>query len=214
MKHEQEVKELLINNAIRLIAAGGFEKATTKELTHSGGSLPDFRMNEVYIYRLFGSKEELYEQAFALLDRELFSAFHMGARAVGGFEEYTKTKLYDFFLIAWQFVIGNEERCRTYVRYYYSVYFKGRSKKTHSEVFADMVERMTPLFTEGSDVVSILHSVFTAVLDFAIRVYNGDLEDNGLNRAHMFNVVYCMIATYLRTPGTLTMGGETWQKRK
>lgn len=209
MKHEQEVKDLLIRNAIHLIAIGGFEKATTKELTHNGGSLPDFRMNEVYIYRLFGSKENLYEQAFILLDRELFSTFRAGARAVGGFQEHTKEKLYDFFLLAWQFVSGNEERCRTYVRYYYSVYFKGHSKEAHSEIFADMVERMTPLFAEGADVVSILHSVFTAVLDFAIRVYNLDLEDNEPNRRHMFNVLYCMVATYLKSPATSPKGGET-----
>lgn len=50
MRYEAEIKELLIENAIHLIAEGGFEKATTKELTHSGGALPDFKMNEVYIY--------------------------------------------------------------------------------------------------------------------------------------------------------------------
>lgn len=37
MKREAEIKELLISNAIHLIAEGGFEKATTKELTHCGG---------------------------------------------------------------------------------------------------------------------------------------------------------------------------------
>ena len=46
MKREAEVKEQLISNAIHLIAHGGFEKATTKELTHCGGHLPDFKMNE------------------------------------------------------------------------------------------------------------------------------------------------------------------------
>ena len=51
MRYEAEIKELLIENAIHLIAEGGFEKATTKELTHCGGHLPDFKMNEAYIYR-------------------------------------------------------------------------------------------------------------------------------------------------------------------
>lgn len=43
MKREAEIKELLISNAINLIAEGGFEKATTKELTHYGGHLPDLK---------------------------------------------------------------------------------------------------------------------------------------------------------------------------
>ena len=37
MKREAEVKELLINNTIHLIAIGGFEAATVKEITKSGG---------------------------------------------------------------------------------------------------------------------------------------------------------------------------------
>ena len=58
MKRETEIKSLIISNAIRLIAEGGFEKATTKELAYSGGNLPDQKMNEVYIYRLYSLGEK------------------------------------------------------------------------------------------------------------------------------------------------------------
>ena len=198
MKHEAEIKELLISNAIHLIAEGGFEKATTKELTHCGGSLPDFKMNEVYIYRIFGSKENLYESAFRRLDEELIYAFRLGVEAIGGFGGDVREKLYEFFSMAWRFILGNEERCRCYVRYYHSVYFKGRSLDTHRRLFEGMISEMAPLFREDADAVSILHSVFTALFDFGIRVYNGDLEDNDRNRPHIFNVLYCMMATYLK----------------
>lgn len=198
MKREAEIKELLISNAIHLIAEGGFEKATTKELTHCGGSLADFKMNEVYIYRIFGSKEKLYESAFVCLDKELFYAFRNGVEAVGGFEQNLKEKLYEFFLMAWRFILGNEERCRYYVRYYYSVYFKGDSLQTHRKLLKGMICEMSALFKEEADVVSILHSVFTTLLDFCIRVYNGELEDVDTNRKHIFNVIYCMMATYFK----------------
>ena len=198
MRYEAEIKELLIENAIHLIAEGGFEKATTKELTHSGGALPDFKMNEVYIYRFFGSKDNLYEVAFVSLDTELYVAFRDGVKAIGGFDDNTKEKLYDFFSRAWRFILGNEERCRCYVRYYYSIYFKDSSIKAHKKLFEGIVTEMTPLFKEEADVSSILHSVFTALLDFAIRVYNKDLEDNEINRPHIFNVLYCMMMTYFK----------------
>ena len=121
MRYETEIKELLIENAIHLIAEGGFEKATTKELTHCGGQLPDFKMNEVYIYRFFGSKEKLYETAFVRLDAELLQAFKNGVELVGGFDGERKKKLSEFFALAWNFILGNEERRRCYVRYYYSI---------------------------------------------------------------------------------------------
>ena len=200
MKHETDVRQLLINNAIHLIAEGGFEKATTKELAHCSGSLPDVKMNEVYIYRLFGSKERLYEETFIYLDRELFIAFKNGVDAVGGFEDDTKERLYDFFLLSWNFILGNEERFRCYVRYYYSIYFKGNSFDFHKRMFSGMISEMAPLFKEEADVHSILHSVLTAMFDFAVRVYNGDLEDNDINRPHVFNVLYCMMMTYFKEP--------------
>ena len=196
MKREKETRELLISNAIHLIGEGGFERATTKELTKCSGDLPDLRMNEVYIYRLFGSKENLYAAAFDCLDKELLTAFQSGVNTVGGFEGDAQRKLKEFFALAWRFVLGNEERCRCYVRYYYSTYFKGQSVKTHEQLFAGMVEQMAPIFKQEADVASILHSVFTALLDFAIRVYNGELVDNDINRPHIFNVLYNMMATY------------------
>lgn len=57
---------------------------------------------------------------------------------------------------------------------------------------------MSSVFKEDADVASILHSVFTAMFDFAIRVYNGELEDNQTNRPHIFNVLYCMMMTYFK----------------
>ena len=199
MKREAEIKELLISNAIHLIAEGGFEKATTKELTYSRGSLPDLKMNEVYIYRLFGSKEALYREVFACLDRELYDAFKKGVMLALETEDGTREeKMYKFFLLAWKFLLGNEDRCRCYVRYYYSIYFKGESLVVHKKLFNGMIADLSPMFKEEADVEAILHSVFTAMFDFCIRVYNGDLEDSDENRPHVFNVFYCMMATYFK----------------
>ena len=198
MRYETEIKDILIENAIHLIAEGGFEKATTKELTHCGGNLPDFKMNEVYIYRFFGSKENLYEAAFIRLENELVDAFKHGIESIGSFEEDKKIKLYELFTVAWKFVLRNEERCRCYIRYYYSIYFKEKSRHIHRDLFAEVINVFKPLFREEADVDSILHSVFTSLFDFAIRVYNGQLDDNDINRPHIFNVLYCMMFSYFK----------------
>lgn len=196
MKRESDVKELLIANAIRLIAEGGFEKATTKELAYSGGHLNDFKMNEVYIYRYFGSKEALYEAAFMRLDREFYNLLMNEATEIGDFEDDTREKLYRYFLKVWSFLLGNEVKCRCYVRYYYSVYFKGASKETHKQHYKDMANAISPIFKKEADIVAILHSVFIMLFDFAIRVYNGEIDNNEVDRYHVFNVLYCMMVSY------------------
>ena len=198
MKREADVKLFLINNAIHLIAEGGFEKATTKEITYCRDSLPGVKMNEVYIYRLFGSKERLYEEVFIQLDRELFLAFRNAVRSIGDFESDPKESLRQLFIKGWDFILGNEERCRCYVRCYYSVYFKGHALDVHREHFDEIVHDIAPIFKEEADVSAIMHSVFTMMFDFSIRIYNGQLEDNEINRTHIFNMLYSMISTYIK----------------
>lgn len=196
MELEAEVRKLYIDNAIHLIATGGFEKATTKELTHCGGNLPGLKMNEVYLYRLFGSKENLYEAAFLQLDEEVYVAFKSGLNAVGGFADYSKEKMEQFFRMAWKFLLQNEEKFRCYVRYYYSIYLNGRSLALHEKRFDRIAAEFMPLFKEEVDVNALLHSVFSALLDFAVCVYNGQLINNEINRPHIYNVLYCMMMTY------------------
>jgi hypothetical protein len=153
-------------------------------------------MNEVYIYRLFNSKEQLYEAAFVSLDSELFAALKTGVDSVGGFGGDKKQKLYEFFLKAWRFILNNEANCRCYIRHYYSIYFKGNVKENHRRYLNTMVYAFGPLFKKEATAYAILHSVFSLLLDLAIRVYNGELEDNYENRTHIFNVLYCIMETY------------------
>lgn len=198
MKGEQSIREVLINNTIRLIAEGGFEKATTKAITYSGGSLSEVKLNEVYIYRLFGSKEHLYAVAFESLDKEFVLTLHKCLAIIKSPEGSVKERLYEGFLRSWNFILTNESRCRCYVRYYYSVYFRGESLAIHNKIFAEIVDLFSPLFKEEADVKSIMHSVLTTLLDFAIRVYNGDLENSDINIIHVFNVLYCTMMTYFK----------------
>lgn len=196
MKHEEEIKERLVKNAIHLIAEGGFEMATTKRLTYGDGESSDFRMNEMYIYRLFGSKESLYEYTFFCLDTEFYDVLRDSIKAIEDLDDQVKKRLYEVFLKVWHFILGNEEHCRCYVRYYYSVYFTKMSMDAHKKLYASIFESFAPLFKEEADVFSIMHSVFTSLFDFAIRVHNGDLADDEENRPHIFNVLYCMMMTY------------------
>ena len=70
----------------------------------------------------------------------------------------------------------------------------------HRRQFAETINEFSSIFKEEADVTAILHSVFTALLDFAIRTYNGDIRDNEANREHIFNVLYCMMMTYFKEP--------------
>lgn len=196
MKREQELREILIHNTVRLVAEGGFEKATTKAITFDGETLPDMRMNEVYIYRIFGNKEHLYEAAFECLDEEFAEDLQRCVEYYRDASGCVRERLCEVFLRVWRFAINNETQCRFYIRYYYSIYFKGQSLAGHNQRFSEIVNCFRPLFKDEADVVAIMHSVLTLLLDFANRVYNGDLADDDINRPHIYNVLYCAMESY------------------
>ena len=200
MKREAEVKELIINNTIHLMAIGGFEAATVKEITKSGGDLPDLKMNDAYVYRIFGGKEELYRAVFTRLDTELYYYFRkaLDEAAMDGSAGNVKEKSLVFFHSIWDFIMGNKEKCFCYVRHYYSIYLSGESLKAHLDLYEGLVSRISPIFREEADIDAIIHSVFTTMLSFAVRSYKGELLNDEENRLHIFNVLFCMMASYLK----------------
>ena len=198
MPTDKKLRDTLIQNTIHLIAEGGFEKATTKAITYCCGDVGDVKLNEVYIYRLFGSKAHLYEEAFELLDKEFVRGLRVSFGHIHHLENNPQEKLYMVFQEAWHFALQNEENCRYYLRFYYSVYFQGDVIAKHNKLFQDIVAEFQPLFKEGADAYSVMHCVLTLMLDFAVRVYNGELADNDVNRPHIFNVLYSVMLIYFR----------------
>ena len=196
MKNGEVIREALLNNTIRLIGDGGFEKATTKGIVSLGIGVKDIKLNEVYIYRIFGSKELLYAAAFSMLDEELFSGVRLALADFTDSDLCFRDRMHVVFDRIWYFLLKNEWRCRTYVRYYYSAYFREQSLRNHRKLLYSQEEIFSPIFKDESDVISLIHNTFMTMMDFAVRVYNGDLENNRENAYHIFNLLYESLKSY------------------
>lgn len=198
MKNEMQIREALIENTIYLIAQGGFERATTRNIAQCKANGAGLITNDAYIYRIFGSKESLYAEAFCRLNDEFLVAMCRRLDRIKFGENSLKEDLYFLWQGIWNFLLRNELRCRCYTRYYYSIYFKEESLRHHRESFNIVVRRMKHLFKDEADVDAILHNMMTTMLNFAIRVYNGDLANCEKNAKHIFNTIWCGVAPYLK----------------
>ena len=198
MKNGEIIREALVENTIRLIGNFGFEKATTKAIVNDGVYIPGIKMNEVYIYRLFGSKELLYAEAFSLLDKELFDCFRNAAELYTQNNNPFRERMQELFDGIWYFLLQNEERCRCYVRYYYSAYFRESSMRAHRKILQERTKLLSPIFKEESDVAALVHAAFMTMLDFAVSVFNGDIENNESNAYHIFNMLYNSWSCYFK----------------
>jgi len=201
MKNEAQIRDALIENTIRLIAEGGFEKATTRNIAQCAAGPDSISLNDAYIYRIFGSKEALYAEAFSRLNDELFSAVCRKLDITEFSDLPVKEDMFYLIEGLWSFLLRSEERCRCYVRYYYSIYLKEESLRRHREGFAVVVDRMKDFFKEEADVTAILHNVLTTMFGFAIRVFNGELANTQVNAQHIYNVIWCTMSTYLKNNG-------------
>ena len=158
MTNEHLVRQALMDNAIRLVADGGFENATTNTITYSGGDVENIKMNVVYIYRLYGSKDRLFDSIFEMIDGEF-------TYTVGN----TESDWRDFMTVVYDFWKNNPLWCKYYTRYYYSHRLTGETLSKHN---ANM-EKLTAKFTVKK---SVTEMILTTLLDAAYKAVTAKTE--------------------------------------
>ena len=188
----QETRKTLIAKTISVIANEGLDKTTTKAITQGTG------INEAYIYRNFKSKEDLLSKTFDELDEELVNKIlqHVEVMYVKNLDFETRCRL--FFTAVWNFLLGNREKCLAFIRYYYSPYFVKYSVDVHKRRYAPVVDKFSVAFRDEANVWMILNHILNVMLDFAVKVYNGQMPNDDDYVEHVFRVVYCSVQQYFK----------------
>ena len=191
MKH-QNVRSRLIDNTIRVIADNGLDKTTTKAIV-SGTDI-----NDAYIYFHFKNKEDLFAKVFERLDDELVKEAMKQMSVIYMQELEYELRWRVFFFAVWKFLLGNKEKCVTFVRYYYSPYFAKYSLEEHVKRYRPLVERFSDFFKDEADVWMILNHILNVMLDFALKVHNGQMPADDDYAEHVFRVVYRSVEQYFK----------------
>lgn len=191
MKHDQ-LRQGLIDGTIHIIAKEGLDKASTKQIGLATS------LNEAYIYRCFKDKEDMFAKAFASLDDELVEKMmqHVAVMYMRELEYETRCRF--FFIAIWRFLLGNRDKCLTYVQYYYSPYFVRYSAEEHKQRFEPLIDKFSDAFRDESDVWMILNHILNVMLDFAVKVHNNQMQNTDNYAEHVFRVIYHSVRQYFR----------------
>ena len=189
---QDETRRKLIDGAIHVIAKDGLDKATTKQIGI------ETSINEAYIYRCFEDKEDLFAKTFASLDDELVNKAMQHVSVMYMDDLAYEFRCWIFFKAIWRFLLGNREKCITFIRYYYSPYFKKFSATGHKARFEPLIEKFNVAFREEANVWMIMNHILTTMLDFAVKVYDGVLNDDDDTTEHVFRLIYFSIRQYFR----------------
>ena len=195
MKHAN-VKEVLIDRAIEVLGSAGMDKATTKAIVAGTG------ISEVYIYRHFANKEDLLSKAFDKLDNELAMkvAMHVHVMYIQSMEYQDRCRF--FFTAVWEFLLQNKTKCAAFMRYYYSPYFDKYSADAHKARFEPLILKFQDAFREESNVWMLLNHILSTMMDFALKVYDGELPNNEETAEHVFRIIYYAVRPYFKRTGT------------
>lgn len=191
MKH-RDTRQELIDATICTIANEGLDKASTKRISMASS------LNEVYIYRSFESKEDLFAKSFDFLDEELATKTMELIDVMYMQELDFETRCRTYFYGLWNFLLGNREKCLAYIRYFYSPYFTRFSVDSHKKRFLPLVKKFQDAFKEDADVWMILNHILNVMLDFAVKVHNGQMPEGDNYAEHVFRVVYVSVRQYFK----------------
>ena len=192
---QQPMRIALLHSTIVVVARDGLENATTKAIATNAS------VNEAYIYRIFESKESLLHETFVYLDKELVARLlvHLPVMYMPGWDFEIRCRA--LFSAVWGFLTSNRDECLCFLRYYYSPYFRKHSSEEHRARYERVVELMTPAFRPRADVWMLLNHMLNIMLDFAVKIFDGDLKDSEKTAQHVFTLVYASIKPYMNHTG-------------
>ncbi len=185
---QDEMRQMLIDSAVRIVARNGIHRTTTKAISKDSG------INEVYIYRVFEDKDDLFEKAFRDLDEELVACIMQHVPIMDDREVQLNDRCWLFFRKCWEFLLGNREKCSFYIKYYHSQYFDSYPIEMRKQIFRPVLERFTPAFKEGIDVWMLFNHIMDVVFAGVLKV----LRDESLNTVEMESSVYDLLYHSIR----------------
>ena len=185
-----DFRSRLIDGTIHVIAESGLDKASTKRIGQATS------INEAYIYRFFKDKEDMFAKVFVSLDEELATKVLENLNVMYMQELTFESRCRSLFFLLWDFLMGNRDKCLTYVRYYYSPYFLKYSLEAHKKRFAPVVETIKSAFIDEADVWMILSHILNVMLDFSVKVYNNEMPEEDNYPEHVFRVIYRSVEQY------------------
>ncbi len=189
---QEDIRRRLIDGTIHVIAREGLDKATTKSIGE------ETSINQAYIYRYFEDKEDMFAQTFASLDDELVNKAMQHVSVMYMHEMEYEMRCWVFFISVWRFMLGNQDKCLTFIRYYYSPYFRQYSAETHKRRYVPLVDKFKDAFRDEANVWMLLNYILNVMLDFAVKVFDSAVSDNDKTAEHVFRLIYGSVNQYFR----------------
>ena len=97
-----------------------------------------------------------------------------------------------------RFILSKKDRCKTYIRYYYSPLFKKYSYEIHRSKYTEILDGFKAAFVDEVDVWVEFNHIFHIILSSAMRVFDGELDETAETEEKIFFLIYSVIKPHLK----------------
>ncbi len=188
----EDIRLALINSTIHTISQVGIDHATTKLLSSSIG------VNEVYIYRIFGGKEELFKEAFTYIDKEFSAKLLQLIPIMYDPHADTKQRFKNYFNSMWQYVLADKEKYTFFIRYYYSRCYTNDMSKKRKSIYVNVMEKFDLAFSYGTDTWWLFNFILDVMFSSAVKVLREEIPDNEKTAEQIFEMLFTALQPHLK----------------
>lgn len=99
----------------------------------------------------------------------------------------------------WDFLMENEDVCKFYVRYYYSIHFEKDAIEEFREDNRTLRGAFEELCPKGSDLELMFHYHMNTLLNIAMIVTIDEIEKTSNIEERVFKLLYSVTKVFLKT---------------
>lgn len=185
-----QLRSALVESAITVVNDKGLVGTTTKAICEKA------HCNEVYIYRLFGSKESLLQQTFTHLDKELANCLNYYLRNLN--DENARVDFDKVFNGVWNHLLEKREKCSFLIRYYHSVLFNDYLPLKRQETYKTTIEKFKVLLKDGSDPWWLLNQTYDVLFNTLGRILRKEEQDEAGAKERLCNLLYYIWVPHIK----------------
>ena len=190
---QNRIRNALMDGAIKVVARDGLEKITTRSIAS------ECDLHDAYIYRYFIDKEDLLMKTFIREDKAMTARIKENLENSDLKGKSIEEVLRAIVMPMWDFLMENEDVCKFYVRYYYSIHFEKDAIEEFREDNRTLHAAFEELFPKGADLELMFHYHMDTLLNIAMKVTTDEIEKTPDIGERVFKLLYSVTKVFLKT---------------
>lgn len=190
---QNRIRNALMDGAIKVVARDGLEKITTRSIAS------ECDLHDAYIYRYFIDKDDLLMKTFIREDKAMTARIKENLEKSDLKGKSIEEVLRAIVMPIWEFLMENEDVCKFYVRYYYSIHFEKDAIEEFREDNRTLRGIFEDLFPQGADLELMFHYHMDTLLNIAMKVATDEIEKTPDIGERVFKLLYSVTKVFLKT---------------